>query len=184
MSRPLQAQRGITLVIGMILLVLLTLFVIATVSMTSLNLRTIGNTQSRNEAVGAAQQAVEQVASTDFPKDPKAVAVNVDVNGDGTTDYAVAVAKPACLNSVPIKLPIPGQPSEIDPAVVDDQACFGGISASGAGIVGGASGAGNSGCANTQWDVNATVTDNGGNGAAMTLHQGIGRRIAIGDVGC
>src|SRR5579864_9453925 len=96
-------QRGATLVIGMIMLVLVTLFVLAAINMSTLNLRIMGNEQSRNESIAAAQQAIEQVASTDFTTNPQPVTVPVDINGDGTTDYSVAVATPTCLNSVPVK---------------------------------------------------------------------------------
>jgi hypothetical protein len=43
-------------------------------------------------------------------------------------------------------------------------------------------GAGNSLCANTQWDVAATVTDATANttNATVTVHQGVGQRVPIG----
>ena len=180
-SNSCRRERGATLVIGMIMLVLLTLFVIAAVNMSTINLRVMGNTQARNEAIGAAQQAIEQVATTDFPKNPQASTVTVDVNGDGTTDYTVAIAVPACLNSIPIKV------TELDPTdVVNDGPCFGSIAGTTTGVVGsgGIGVGGNSYCSNTQWDVKATVTDNTGASTDMIVHQGVARRVATGDVTC
>ena len=180
-SQPWRRERGATLVIGMIMLVLLTLFVIAAVNMSTINLRVMGNTQARNEAIGAAQQAIEQVITTDFPKNPVASTITVDVTGDGTSDYSVAIAIPACLNSIPIKV------TELDATdVVNDGPCFGSIAGMTTGIVGsgGIGIGGNSYCSNTQWDVQATVTDQTGSNSATVVHQGVARRVATGEVTC
>jgi hypothetical protein len=180
-SHPWRRERGATLVIGMIMLVLLTLFVIAAVNMSTINLRVMGNTQARNESIAAAQQAIEQVVTTDFPKNPQAATITVDVTGDGTSDYSVAIAVPACLNSIPIKV------TELDATdVVNDGPCFGSVASMTSGVVGsgGIGVGGNSYCSNTQWDVQATVTDQTGSNAAMGVHQGVARRVATGDVAC
>ena len=174
-------QRGATLVIGMIMLVLITLFVIAAVNMSTINLRVMGNTQARNEAIAAAQQAIEQVVTTDFPKNPVQVIVAVDTTGDTNTDYTVTVAPPVCLNSIPIKM------TELDPTdLVNDLACFGSISAANPGVVGGGGigTGGNSYCSNTQWDVKAGVVDNTGSKSDVTVHQGAARRVATGETPC
>ena len=182
-------QRGATLVIGMIMLVLLTLFVIAAVNMSTLNLRVMGNTQARNEAVAAAQQVIERIVTTDFPKNPVATTVTVDVaagtdtvgSGSGATTYSVAIAAPSCLNSIPIKV------TELDATdVTNDGPCFGSVACPTCGIVGGGGigVGGNSYCSNTQWDVKATVTDQTGANSSMIVHQGVGRRVATGDVSC
>jgi hypothetical protein len=172
-QRSLSSQRGATLTIAMIMLVLLTLFVIASMNMNTMNFKVMGNEQARNEALAAGQQAIEQVASTDFPNAPVATTVNVDVNGDGTNDFTVAVAKPVCQNTIPIKL--------VELAITSpaDIPCFGSGVSPAPGLPMG--GTGNSLCANTQWDVTATVTDASGNtGTTATIHQGIGQRVPIG----
>jgi hypothetical protein len=88
------------------------------------------------------------------------------------------VAAPKCLSSVPIKL------TELDPTKANDLPCFGSATASNAGISGG-SGAGNSYCSSTQWDISATATDPTTNtGTSVELHQGIGKRIATGASPC
>jgi hypothetical protein len=171
---PPTSQRGATLTIAMIMLVLLTLFVLATMNMTTMNLKVMGNEQARNEALAAGQQAIEQVASTNFPANPQAVTVAVDVNRDGTNDYTAAVAKPVCQNALPIKL------VELDVAKPEDVPCFGsGVSPAPGLPLGG--GSGNSLCANTQWDVSAHVTDATSNtGTDVIVHQGLGQRVPIG----
>ena len=63
--------------------------------------------------------------------------------------------------------------------IPEDAACFASGAAQNAGIVG-AGGGGNSDCSNTQWDLSATTTDNANSGATVSVHQGIGMRVAIG----
>ena len=163
----MHAQRGAALVMTAIMLVLLTLFALAVINMSTVNLRVAHNEQTRSESVAAAQRALEQVASTNFPANPQPLNVAVDINNDGTADYNVAVAKPVCKNAVPIKNVelVITQPSDV--------ACF----ASSA--VGGAGASGLSVCANTQWDISATATDTANTGATVTVHQGIGQRVPI-----
>lgn len=162
------AQRGAALVITAIMLVLLTLFALAVINMSTVNLRVAHNEQTKSESVAAAQRAIEQVVSTNFPANPQPLNTTVDINNDGTADYNVAVAKPECKNAVPIKT------IELDITQASDVACF----ASAA--VGNAGAGGNSVCANTQWDVSATSTDTANTGATVTIHQGIGQRVPIG----
>jgi Tfp pilus assembly protein PilX len=173
MTPTLIRQRGATLTIAMIMLVLLTLFVLSAINMTSVNYKIMGNEQARNEALAGAQMAIEQVASTNFPAAPAAQTVNVDINGDGVTDYSVAVAQPVCQNSIPIKL------VELDITKAGDIPCFGSSVSPAPGLPIG--GVGNSLCANTQWDISARATDPTTNtGTDVTIHQGIGQRVPIG----
>jgi len=166
-------QRGIILLVTLVMTVLLTLFALAAINLSSVNLRLAGNEQARSESIAAAQLAIEQVATTNFPANPQPVTVNVDVNRDGGADYGVAVAKPVCLNSVPLKT------VQLNISIPEDAACFASGAAQNAGIVG-AGGGGNSDCSNTQWDLSATTTDNAKSGATVSVHQGIGMRVAIG----
>ena len=166
----------------MIMLVLLTLFVIAAVNMSTINLRVMGNTQARNEAIGAAQQAIEQVVTTDFPKNPRPVTITVDVNGDGTSDYSVAIAMPACLNSIPIKV------TELDAAdVVNDGPCFGSIASaprreSSAAAASAAAAIPTvrirNGTCRRRWPTTPARTPR------WSVHQGLARRVATGEVSC
>ncbi len=168
-----QSQRGAALVVSLIMLVVITLFALAVINMSTVNLRVANNEQVKAQSVASAQQAIEQVASTNFPANPQPVTVAVDINGDGKPDYSVAVAKPVCNNSVPIKL------VELDIAQSSDVACFASATSSGSGAVGSA-GSGNSVCSNTQWDLAATATEAVNSGATVTVHQGVGQRVPIG----
>ena len=168
-----QTQRGAALVVSAIMLVLLTLFALAVINMSTVNLRVANNEQIRTQSIASAQQVIEQVVSTNFPANPKPMTVAVDINNDGKPDYNVVVAKPVCNNSVPIKL------VELDITQSSDVACFASAASSGSGAVGTAP-AGNSVCSNTQWDISATATDVANSGATVTVHQGVGQRVPIG----
>ncbi|HEX8011782.1 MAG TPA: PilX N-terminal domain-containing pilus assembly protein [Casimicrobiaceae bacterium] len=163
----LREQRGVALVMSVLMLVLLTLLVLAVINMSTVNLRVAHNEQTKTESIAAAQRAIEQVASANFPADPQPVTVAVDINNDGRSDYSVAVAKPECKNAVPIKV------VELDIAQPSDVACFT------SSAVGSAGSTGNSVCANTQWDIAAKTTDAANSGATVTVHQGIGQRVPI-----
>ncbi len=172
-------QEGATLLVALVMLVVLTLFAITAINFTNINSKIAGNQQFKKEAEVAAQQAVEQIISSDFTTNPLATNVNVDINNDGTNDYVVNVARPTCLISKPILV------SELDITVADDQACFTSSKGTTTGLIGTGSVGGSSLCSNTQWDVQATVTDSGitgssGSGAQVVLHQGVSKRVAVG----
>lgn len=88
--RSLKSQRGATLMVSMIMLMVLTMFVLAASGMSTTDLRIVGNAQSRMAMERAAQQAIEQVLSNIASFDTPA-AQTVTVNG-----ISVAVAAPTC----------------------------------------------------------------------------------------
>lgn len=57
-------QRGATLLISLIMLVVLTLFAVAGFNLSSVNLKIAGNFQAQRGMEAVAQQAIEQVLST------------------------------------------------------------------------------------------------------------------------
>lgn len=91
-------QRGATLLVGLVMLVVLTLLVVSAMRSSTVNLRIAGNMQAKAEAAAAAQQAVEQVisSSTIFYA-PASQTIAVDINHDGTADYTVKIDPPSCL---------------------------------------------------------------------------------------
>ena len=91
-----KSQRGMTLILGLIMLVTLTLIVSTAFTLSSSNLKSVRNMQLRNEAIAAANLAIEQVISSPFTNFPTAETINVDINNDGTNDYTVAIAQPIC----------------------------------------------------------------------------------------
>jgi Tfp pilus assembly protein PilX len=93
------AQRGVTLFVGLIMLVLITLMVTTAFTLSNTNLKSVGNMQVRDEAIAAANQAIEQVLSSSFTTSPAAEDINVDINNDDTTDYVVNIATPTCIRA-------------------------------------------------------------------------------------
>ena len=95
-------QAGISLVVGLVMLLVLTLLVVSAVRMGNSSLRIVGNHQTRSEATAAAQQAIETVVSSSANfYTPAAQTANIDINNDGAADYTVQTAAPACLQMVP-----------------------------------------------------------------------------------
>jgi Tfp pilus assembly protein PilX len=92
-------QRGVTLFVSLVLLVLITLMVTTAFTLSNTNLKSVGNMQTRNEAISAANKAIEQVISSSFTTTPAAEVINVDINNDSTTDYIVSIATPVCIRS-------------------------------------------------------------------------------------
>lgn len=90
MMKPRISQRGATLLVSLIMLVVLTLFVISAINLTNVNLRIVGNMQIQKEIQAAAQQGIEKVISTSAMSTDD---VPVDINHDGTTDYTANVSK-------------------------------------------------------------------------------------------
>lgn len=92
-------QRGATLVVGLVMLVVLTLLVVSAIRSSNTSLRIVGNMQYQNEAKAATQQIIEQIISNiaNFNAAPTTnQTFNVDINNDGTNDYSIVVLPPAC----------------------------------------------------------------------------------------
>lgn len=141
-----KSQRGAVLVVGLILLGVIMLMAISAYRMSSSNLRSVGNLQFRNEAVAAANKAIEQVIGSGFTNAPTAETINVDLNNDGKADYVVSIDKPACIQAT---LAAATSPSSLS--------------------LGTAFAA--SSTWNTVWDIKATVADTV-SGASVKVHSG------------
>ena len=92
-------QRGATLIITLIMLVILTLFAVTGFNLSSVNLKVVGNFQQQKAMEAVAQQAIEQIISTATPFSLTPTASTVCVNGSGggcTGGYMVAVSAPQC----------------------------------------------------------------------------------------
>ncbi|MES2018153.1 MAG: pilus assembly PilX N-terminal domain-containing protein [Pseudomonadota bacterium] len=101
----LHAQRGAVLIVGLIVLMLITLMVTAAFKFSTYNLKSVGNMQSHNEAVAAANQAIEKVVgSWNFGTTPAGHHYDVDINNDGVYDYAVEVDAPTCVKAMPMRI--------------------------------------------------------------------------------
>src|SRR5512135_1562909 len=102
-SRPFaygSRQRGMTLVVGLIMLLVITLFVVSAIRLSTVSLRTVGNMQARSEAAAAGQRRIEDLmSSTTAFTSPSASTVIVPVNG---VNYTVTTPVPACVKTVPV----------------------------------------------------------------------------------
>ena len=185
-------QRGLTLIVGLMMLVLTTLIVLASFHLGHSNLEIVGNAQRRDQALGAAQQTIEAALHSPllttspgsiFPGACPGFPDNTlcyDVNADGTDDVAVQLAPtPTCVKAQPIPL------TSLNLADPNDQLCTVGVGA-GFGLGGAGS---NSSCSNTVWDVRAvgrdldpTGTTLAGQGATAVVDQGIAVRVWTDDV--
>ncbi len=97
-------QQGlVTIAIAVIMLLLITLMVTTAFSLSTTNLRAVGNVQARQEAIASAHQVIEQViledaALTSFTSS-KPTTTLVDINNDGTNDYSVVIQVPVCVRA-------------------------------------------------------------------------------------
>ncbi|WP_152225380.1 hypothetical protein [Pseudomonas sp. SCB32] len=90
-------QRGATLVVTLVMLLMLMLMVGSAYTLSGTNLKAVGNMQFRNEAIAAANVGIQQVIGSSFATTPTGTQpINVDINNDGVTDYTVIVAPPVC----------------------------------------------------------------------------------------
>lgn len=105
MSR-FKRQRGATLVVSLILLIVLTMFAMATLVASNTNLRVVGNMQAQRQLEAVAQKAIEdRITTLTFFKDAVADS-GVWAGGKPSiqfTDhaYVVTVFRPRCTYTVP-----------------------------------------------------------------------------------
>ncbi len=145
----MRCQRGATLIVGLIMLVLITLMVTTAFMLSTSNLKSVGNMQYRDEALAAANAAIEQVISSDaifFAPADQVVVVG---------DYSVNITAPVCLYATEV---ITSTSNDANPNIHSE--------GTGGGVVGAP------GFLDTYWDIAATVNDPL-SGAQVETHQGI-----------
>jgi Tfp pilus assembly protein PilX len=141
-----RSQRGATMIIALIMIATITLLVISSFTLSSTNLKSVGNMQIREESLAAANRAIELVLSSAFTDSPTAQEITVDINADGTNDYTVAVAQPSCVRKT---LASSGGKTQVGLSMgSSDKTWY------------------------TDWDLDATVTD-AATGAKVRVHQGV-----------
>lgn len=183
MTTGMRSQRGATLFIALVMLVMLTMFAVSSLNSSTTNLKVVGNMQSRGEALNAAQETIETVISTpQFISNPANAVLNpcgsantlcTDLTGDGTPEYTTQlVPMPACVSKNAIKL------SELVLTNVEDLGCAAGQSQQ-FGISGAVTG--DSLCANTLWEVTAQAAGTVSS-VRLTVTQGVGVRISVDDM--
>lgn len=148
-------QTGAALLVSLIMLGLITLMVLSSFTLSSSNLKAVGNMQFRNEALAAANNAIEQVMSSPFTDDPTGESIDVDLDGDSTVDYTVDFSEPVCVSSTKVD-GFTSAPSSLTlgTAFVVFVAAY----------------------HLTVWDLDAQVTDPK-SGASVNVHQGVRVRL-------
>ncbi len=175
-------QQGATLLVAMIMLVVLMLFVVSAMNTATTNLKIVGNMQAKNEALTAAQEAIETtISQTQFISTPaNAVPVPcgaantlcMNVSGNATPDYTTVLnPAPGCVTVKPLKN------AELTLTNTEDLGCSAGQQQQ-FGVAGAVTG--DSLCANSVWEITAQTTG-ANSGAAVTLVQGVGVRISTDD---
>jgi len=175
-ARRPAAQRGATLIVALIMLVALAMLSLWSFNAGTMNLRVVGNSQARQEVVAAATAATELTLSTPlFTQDPLAVAagaIPIDVDGDAQPDYQARLTPaPSCYRVRVLKV------NELDPLSEGDRACLGSSRPHNpeVEIPDAAPPAGDSLCADSEWNVRAVVTDQRSH-ATAAVNQGVAVR--------
>lgn len=104
MKPSFRRQSGATLLVVLVMLVMITLFVVSMIRLSSTNLKVVGNMQAQRALEASAQQAIENSISTyaffsdaagntgQWPAGTNTLYPNV--NG-----YQIAISRPACVSS-------------------------------------------------------------------------------------
>lgn len=153
MSRPVPTQRGTALVVSLIMLTLITILVVTALNLGSANFRAVTNTQFRDEAIAAANLAIQSRISSTFLDPPATTTDPVDIDNDGTPDYVVQVT-PTCISASVAETADPSS-AALPPAMSLASTW------------------------DTVWDIAAVVTDDT-TGASVVVHAGT--RVLLGQV--
>lgn len=184
-------QGGMTLIVGLIMLVLMTLMAITMFHLGTAQTVVVGNAQQNMRAVAAAQQAIDSVInSAAFTSNPSqaipaiasgctAQTANTlcvssngpDANGVSVKDFTVTLATPKCISASAIQV------AQLDLSagpMAPDIGCLTGTQQGQFGVAGAATGA--TLCATSVWDVSAVANDAVTN-TSVSVAEGVGVRI-------
>lgn len=172
---PIKHQRGSTLIVALIMLMLLTLIAVSAINSTTASIHVVGNAQFREEAGAVAQQAIEKVMSSNFTIAPVPSVISVDINNDGTVDYKGQVDTPVCTSSITLTN------NQLNVFSATDSPCISSGQSTNSGIVGasGVVATTPSWCYKQTWDIKSTVSDSN-TGANSIVHQGVFIRVPTG----
>ena len=144
-------QQGATLIVSLIMLALITILVTSAFTMSHVSTQSVGNMQARDEAIAAANKAIEQVLSSPFTSDPAAESIDVDINSDDAKDYVVDFTAPTCVSAQQIAAPsVPPSSLSLGPTFATAASSY----------------------YQTVWDLDANVTDQR-TGTSVRVRQGV-----------
>ncbi len=105
--KTLRSQSGATLVTALIFLVIMTLFAVSSINMSTVNFKIVANMQAQKQIDAAVQDAIEQTISTmnQFNLTPAASTIStsmgiVDVSSPDCLDSQVATGYSAVVESI------------------------------------------------------------------------------------
>jgi len=186
-NTPRNRQRGMALVVGLILLALMTVMAITGFNIGRTSLDIVGNMQARQEVIAAANSAIQEaISTTRLFETPESIFLNnfckgdrntrcFDTNGDGEDDVTVVLSpQPVCISAQII----PNASLKVD----NDSTAVG--CATGVGQTFGIEGTatGSSLCAASIWEVVAVATDEITE-AEVVVTQGAAVRVSTDEVG-
>ena len=87
-------QRGATLIVSLVMLVVMTLFALSAINLSSMNLKVVGNMQAQRLMEMAAQDAIERMVSSPTYFSLTPTSQNFTISG-----LTVSVSAPACVRS-------------------------------------------------------------------------------------
>lgn len=164
-------EQGMTLVVALVMLVVLTLIVVSAIRFGNINLRISGNVQANTEASAAAQVAVETMVSTiNSSTNISAIPQQTMAISTGAVSYNVDVAKPGCVFNKNINN------ADLDPSKAGDRACFESGDTEKLVTNKNTLTTAPTACKDQQWDVQAAV-DDARSGAKATHLQGVSVRV-------
>lgn len=149
-------QKGATLMVGLIMLVMITLLMVSAFTLSGNNLRAVGNMQYRNEAIAAANLAIEQTINLNYAAvDPAnyPTLIDIDIDQDNAVDYTVTIPAPVCISARPAPV---------------DLLTLSGVNAN----------IQNSNDYLTLWEIRADAA-NASTGASVVARQGINKRLTL-----
>lgn len=161
-KRTVPRQHGAVLLVALVMLTLMMLLTLSAFNSGGLNLKVVSNMQSRQEAIAAANQALQQTIGASLFTQTRNYAntVNVDIDNDGNNDYTVQI-QASCLSFS--AYPPKGQYLDVA------DACNSSVKL------------GSALCQTVLWDISATATPSTSSafnaGASATVHQGVTTRL-------
>jgi len=165
-----QTNSGVTLIVSLVMLVVLTLLVVSAIRFGNINLKIAGNAQTEAEAFAATQLAIDtklkEISGTVEIDDLEQQTTSISAGG---ASYSVTVAKPICIFTKNVKT------TDLDPSVSKDKPCFEGTDVDVPLGPDGKPVSQPSACKDQQWDVAASV-DDPDSGTRVGMLQGIAVR--------
>lgn len=174
-SNARKGQRGITLVVTLIMLVVLTLLVVSAIRFGNVNLKIASNVQSQSEATAATQVAIERVLEQ-VKTAPNIDAIAASNSSTppitaGGAAYPVRWTAPKCIVTKPVSN------ADLNPNKASDLPCFESQDQDKMIDASGKTTSSPSACNDQHWGVESSV-DDAATGTKVTTYQGFSVRVS------